>query len=300
MESSLGLNGLKPLLDTQTNENEDEKVLKEFECPICLNYAAPPIMMCKSSHIVCKACWGKCYSCPTCRAPKTLTRALILENIYPLLTFPCKYDGCSFKGNGAFTPFHEQTCMFFPIMCPLKRAFDCTWRGPVGYTKKHLLETHKANVYLEPNVRLVSRNLNSCNKKSYSVIFCCYGKMFRFTLEYDRSLSSDVQFSMVQIGCRNRHEVFQYTLRFFNKFPISQRNHGFIATKADISKDFSELVEMSQMQNTHNAKLRLHFNHLLAYCTKENGDFYYEVGLQKSHYDFKKPSFNKCHINVYR
>ncbi|THD23858.1 E3 ubiquitin-protein ligase [Fasciola hepatica] len=38
-----------------------------FECPVCMDYALPPILQCQSGHIVCASCRSKLSSCPTCR-----------------------------------------------------------------------------------------------------------------------------------------------------------------------------------------------------------------------------------------
>jgi len=38
-----------------------------FECPVCFDYALPPIMQCQSGHIVCSHCRPKLQFCPTCR-----------------------------------------------------------------------------------------------------------------------------------------------------------------------------------------------------------------------------------------
>ena len=40
-----------------------------FECPVCFDYALPPIMQCQSGHIVCQSCRQKLTACPTCRGP---------------------------------------------------------------------------------------------------------------------------------------------------------------------------------------------------------------------------------------
>jgi len=39
-----------------------------FECPVCFDYALPPIYQCDSGHIVCSECWSKLKTCPTCRS----------------------------------------------------------------------------------------------------------------------------------------------------------------------------------------------------------------------------------------
>lgn len=40
-----------------------------FECPVCFDFALPPIMQCQSGHIVCAACRAKLTTCPNCRGP---------------------------------------------------------------------------------------------------------------------------------------------------------------------------------------------------------------------------------------
>lgn len=41
-----------------------------FECPVCRDYALPPIMQCHNGHHLCAACRKKVHTCPICRAPK--------------------------------------------------------------------------------------------------------------------------------------------------------------------------------------------------------------------------------------
>lgn len=48
---------------------EPSNLLSLFECPVCFDYALPPIKQCPSGHIVCSSCRKKLQSCPTCRGP---------------------------------------------------------------------------------------------------------------------------------------------------------------------------------------------------------------------------------------
>ena len=54
-----------------------------FECPVCFDYALPPIMQCQSGHIVCSACRPKLQFCPTCRGTlgtfRTICHFCLLE-----------------------------------------------------------------------------------------------------------------------------------------------------------------------------------------------------------------------------
>ena len=47
----------------------DNDLASLFECPVCFDYALPPIMQCQSGHIVCSNCRAKLNMCPTCRGP---------------------------------------------------------------------------------------------------------------------------------------------------------------------------------------------------------------------------------------
>jgi len=39
----------------------------ELECPVCLEVAAPPILMCSELHLICSNCRPKVKKCPVCR-----------------------------------------------------------------------------------------------------------------------------------------------------------------------------------------------------------------------------------------
>ena len=39
----------------------------ELECPVCLEVAAPPILMCSELHLICSDCRPKLKKCPVCR-----------------------------------------------------------------------------------------------------------------------------------------------------------------------------------------------------------------------------------------
>ena len=56
----------KPISSTP---NPHQELVNLFECPVCFDYALPPILQCQSGHIVCSQCRQKLSSCPTCRGP---------------------------------------------------------------------------------------------------------------------------------------------------------------------------------------------------------------------------------------
>ena len=54
---------------TSNSSNQHQDLVNLFECPVCFDYALPPILQCQSGHIVCSQCRQKLTSCPTCRGP---------------------------------------------------------------------------------------------------------------------------------------------------------------------------------------------------------------------------------------
>ena len=44
---------------------------KELECPVCLDVAASPILMCSEQHLICSICRPKLSKCPQCKEKYT-------------------------------------------------------------------------------------------------------------------------------------------------------------------------------------------------------------------------------------
>ncbi len=80
----------------QTQANPLNELLSLFECPVCFEFALPPILQCQSGHIVCSNCRPKLTCCPSCRSPLGNIRNLSMEKLANSLQFPCKYfiNGC--------------------------------------------------------------------------------------------------------------------------------------------------------------------------------------------------------------
>lgn len=56
-------------LSTAAAGSSNSDLASLFECPVCFDYALPPITQCQSGHIVCQPCKQKLNICPTCRGP---------------------------------------------------------------------------------------------------------------------------------------------------------------------------------------------------------------------------------------
>lgn len=99
------------------NSSQHQDLVNLFECPVCFDYALPPILQCQSGHIVCSQCRQKLSSCPTCRGPLGNIRNLGMEKVADTILFPCKYqnNGCSTSLMHKHKLEHEDSCDFRPV-----------------------------------------------------------------------------------------------------------------------------------------------------------------------------------------
>ncbi|KAL3203697.1 hypothetical protein MRX96_053196 [Rhipicephalus microplus] len=98
-----------PRAQTTTSVSQMSSLL---ECPVCRNYALPPIMQCENGHHLCAPCRKNVAMCPVCRAPKGNNRNLALEKLAESTLFPCKYrsKGCTTSLLIADKKMHENSC----------------------------------------------------------------------------------------------------------------------------------------------------------------------------------------------
>ena len=61
----------KPTATIKTLEDFIKKQIvekeRQLECPVCLEVAAPPILMCSELHLICSDCRPRIKNCPVCR-----------------------------------------------------------------------------------------------------------------------------------------------------------------------------------------------------------------------------------------
>jgi E3 ubiquitin-protein ligase SIAH1 len=153
----------------------DEDLLKELECPVCMEYMAPPIKLCTNGHTTCSKCRERVPCCPTCRAVFTEIRSVALENIARRLNYPCanRMSGCldlfSFKN----ITEHHAVCVHGKINCPFQMTENCSWKGLEGDLKEHAKAKHPNNFH-EKSV------LQSAYLSDVLVILSCFGNLFTF------------------------------------------------------------------------------------------------------------------------
>lgn len=109
----------------------------------------PPIRQCMQGHSYCKNCCLRMNCCPTCRSPHRAGSHLLMEQLFQLIKFPCKYqsEGCSSLILGSDLLFHEKQCVVSWKSCPYNVYGFCTWFGPRDGTLEHCQEIHTDDTY---------------------------------------------------------------------------------------------------------------------------------------------------------
>jgi hypothetical protein len=140
---------------TMSSHYLSKDVLKQLQCPFCMQYKLPPITLCGNWHI-CSSCKQKIQKCPTCRDTLSDTRNKALEKLALPVECPChnKPHGCTLTFPIALIREHEDVCQFGPFDCPLNYHIKCNWRGPLTEIKGHVLHKHK-ELLGRPYVRML-------------------------------------------------------------------------------------------------------------------------------------------------
>ncbi|CAF2399875.1 unnamed protein product [Rotaria sp. Silwood2] len=196
---------------TSTGTNQHQDLVNLFECPVCFDYALPPILQCQSGHIVCSQCRQKLSSCPTCRGPLANIRNLGMEKVADTILFPCKYqtNGCLLSLTHKHKLEHEDSCDFRPYMCPCPGA-SCKWQGSLENVMQHLWLAHKSITTLQgEDIVFLATDITLPGAVDWVMMQSCFGHHFMLVLE-----KQDQQFfAIVQlIGTRQQAEKFVYRL----------------------------------------------------------------------------------------
>lgn len=120
--------------------NNMSVILKELECPVCLNYMHTEIPMCVKGHSLCKNCKEICNKCPICQNEFSDNKNYSLENIASGVLTSCKNKGCDRISHIASIETHHHSCDYKEYSCPLDIT-GCVWKGALEDIRNHL-ESH--------------------------------------------------------------------------------------------------------------------------------------------------------------
>ena len=109
----------------------DEALLKELECPVCMENMVPPIKLCTNGHNICSKCRESVQCCPTCRAEFSHIRSVALEHIARNQKYPCanRQKGCLDLFSIEHIAKHHADCVYGKVKCPLHLLKMCSWTG---------------------------------------------------------------------------------------------------------------------------------------------------------------------------
>jgi len=170
---------------TSNGPNQHQDLVNLFECPVCFDYALPPILQCQSGHIVCSQCRQKLSSCPTCRGPLGNIRNLGMEKVADTILFPCKYqtNGCHLNLMHKHKLEHEDCCDFRPYMCPCPGA-SCKWQGSLDNVMQHLWLAHKSITTLQgEDIVFLATDITLPGAVDWVMMQSCFGHHFMLVLE---------------------------------------------------------------------------------------------------------------------
>nr|XP_023014553.1 uncharacterized protein LOC111504271 [Leptinotarsa decemlineata]XP_023014554.1 uncharacterized protein LOC111504271 [Leptinotarsa decemlineata] len=138
------------LINNCENKDEDSdldyELLRELECLVCMEYMVPPIHQCVTGHSICMKCKEKVKECPTCKKEFGNTQNYALAQIISHITYPCKYERCSYKAKAKNIKVHEATCSFGPFKCPLQEYVGCESLIIFDEMYDHILNNHYENL----------------------------------------------------------------------------------------------------------------------------------------------------------
>ena len=186
-----------------------------FECPVCFDYALPPIIyQCDSGHIICTTCKQKVQCCPSCRGPLGGVRNLAMEKVADSVQFPCKYvgSGCREKMQHVKKRQHEEQCQYRPYSCPCPGT-TCTWQGGnLSLVLSHLLSAHKTiTTLVGEDIVFLATDINLPGAVDWVMMQCCFDQYFILVLEKQERHEGHQQFfAVVQlIGSAKDAEEFR-------------------------------------------------------------------------------------------
>jgi hypothetical protein len=125
-----------------------KELLKELECPVCLEYFRQPIILCRSGHSVCEKCRSQLEKCPICRSIFLSTRNITLEAVTSKLTVACKYrsSGCNMAFMLVNITAHKEKCLWRHYKCPMP---NCSSECHLTDLRKHLNNVHGAALHAD-------------------------------------------------------------------------------------------------------------------------------------------------------
>jgi len=194
----------------------DRDLLKELECPVCMEYMSSPIKMCENGHNICGSCKERLSECPSCRGTFINIRNITLENLAAAAIYPCKNQKAGCKKTLAVEDRnkHHSVCLYQSRKClvGVMWGVNCSWAGILLDLEAHILRKHSYDVCADQN-RFIMLLYNLARGKSYPLSVFTFGELFYVTLESEGDAFS---FGVFHFGPKEESEAFKYGIKIGN------------------------------------------------------------------------------------
>ena len=194
----------------------DWELLKELECPVCLEYMASPIKMCENGHNVCGSCKENLSECPSCRGKFINVRNITLENLAATAIYPCKNSeaGCEETFTVDDRNKHLSVCLYQSRKCPFSITpdVDCSWAGTLSDITAHIRDVHDAE-FAEMPGHFKLTLLDFVSDSMYGKLLLILGEFFMLVCG---SVDSDFDCAVFHFGPEEETEAFKYGFKIGN------------------------------------------------------------------------------------
>ena len=246
-------------------EELHRRLLQELECPVCMEYMVPPIMLCNNGHNLCCNCRITLDKCPVCRGPFLKVRNLSLENLAAETLYPCKNNqiGCTKLVTKGLASRHAAECTSDSHKCPFAKISNirCSWTGPMDTVRTHVEIGHSGSC-----VQRVSRKFKtvlhnvSCSQRYYQAIITL-GELFYVSW---RVQSGVFYCAVFHIGPKENTPKFRYRFAISTKdgdeYSMSTFTHSYFENLNDIVRQGKCVtLQYSNVQKSCNEKGDLPF-----------------------------------------
>jgi hypothetical protein len=209
----------------------DWDLLKELECPVCVEYMASPISMCENGHNICGTCKERLLGCPTCRGPFIYGRNINLEKIAATAIYPCKNKEAGCKETFVLKDMdnHLAECLLQKQQCPFRKLsdVDCPWTGTLSDITLHILGEHDSETAEMPgHFKVELRDFAVGN--SYRRVVHTLEEIFYLAWEKMGDLFS---FGVFHIGPKGETMKFKYGFKMCNSaeyVAVIRKTHSYL------------------------------------------------------------------------
>jgi hypothetical protein len=191
----------------------DWELLKELECPVCMEYMATPIRMCGNGHNICGGCKERLTVCPSCRGAFINVRNFTVEKIAATAIYPCKNreSGCKETFTADDRNIHLSVCLYQSRKCPLSimSEVDCSWTGTLSDIAAHIRDAHAIRT-AEVSGHFKVQLLDVVRQGTYFKLVLVLGEFF-WLLWFPEH--NELDFTVVHLGLKEGSETFKYGIK---------------------------------------------------------------------------------------